>query len=119
MSNSCGTTSPLDRFPPEVRAAFERFKASRDVEALTVVVVAIVVSYMPVPPKGAPVPVVTPDKALIADLGFDSIAIAETLFFFEDLFGVTIGNQELMSLRTVSDLCRYIECRAGAARTGS
>lgn len=119
MSSPYGTPSPLDRFSPEVRAAFDRFKASGDAEGLTLVVVAIVASFMPMPAKGATAPEVTPDKALIADLGFDSIAIAETVFFFEDLFGVSIGNKELMSLRTVRDLCQYIEYRSGAARVPS
>lgn len=119
MSSPNGTSSPLDRFSPEVRTALDRFKASGDADALTVVVVAIVASFVPVPPKGVPVPEVTLDKALIADLGFDSIAIAETVFFFEDTFGVSIGNKELMSLRTVRDLCQYIEYRSGAARVPS
>ncbi len=119
MSSSRDSASPLDRFPPDVRTAFERFRATRDCEALTLVVTAIVSSFMPVPAKGISAPAVTPDKALVADLGFDSIAIAETVFFFEDLFGVTIGNKELMSLRTVRDLCQYIEYRSGAARVTS
>jgi acyl carrier protein len=119
MSSPTSTSSPLDRFSPEVRAAFDRFKASGDAEALNLVVTAIVASFMPMPAKGAVAPEVTPDKALIADLGFDSIAIAETVFFFEDLFGVSIGNKELMSLRTVRELCQFIEYKSGASRAPS
>jgi len=119
MSSLLGKPDLLNRFSPEARAAFERFKASGDSASLGVVVTAIVAAFMPAPPKGAPHPEVTPEKALIADLGFDSIAIAETVFFFEDLFGVSIGNRELLTLRTVRDLCEYIEHRSGAARVQS
>lgn len=119
MSSPHGTQTPLERFSPEVRTAFDRFKATGDRAALATVVSAIVAAFMPVPAKGAPRPEVTLDKALIADLGFDSIAIAETVFFFEDLFGVSIGNKELLSLRTVQDLCAYIEYRASGARAAS
>lgn len=118
MSSPNPASNPLDRFSPAVRTAFDQYKATGDAAALTTVVSAIVAGFMPATGKGATAEI-TPDKALIADLGFDSIAIAETVFFFEDLFGVSISNKELMELRTVRDLCQYIEYRAGAARPSS
>ena len=119
MTSPHGSSAPLARFAPEVGAAFERFQAAGDRAALLLVVTAIVESFVPTPRDGGPVPVVTPEKALVADLGFDSIAIAEAVFLFEDLFGVSIGNKDLAGLRTVRDLCEYVERRAGALRASS
>ena len=39
------------------------------------------------------------DMKLMEDLGYDSLAVAETVFFFEDLFKVRIQNTELMCWR--------------------
>lgn len=119
MSSPSSTSAPLDRFPPEVRSAFARFRSAGDASALRVVVTAVVASFMPAPKDGSLAPAVTPETALIDDLGFDSVAIAETVFFFEDLFGVSISNRELAGLRTVADMCRYIEYRGGAVRASS
>jgi acyl carrier protein len=94
-------------FPAEVRDAYGRFRGSPNAGDADVVVLAVVRDY-------------TPDKAgkngrdpadsqrLIEDLGFDSIAITEMVFFLEDLFRVKIGNEEILRVRTVGDLRAFI-----------
>jgi acyl carrier protein len=99
---------PLAKFPGEIRDAYARFKNSGDVSALDTVVLAVVRDFIPrhvAPPANQPLP----DNAkLMADLGFDSLAIAETVFFLEDLFNVKISNEEIMQVSTVAELRAFI-----------
>jgi acyl carrier protein len=111
MPTSSDLPQPLARFPAEVRAAYQTFRASGDEAALRVVVIAAVRDFMPrnsVHSRTEPLRV---EERLIEDLGFDSLAVAETVFFFEDLFRVTIKNEELLALRTVGELCDFVARR--------
>ncbi len=102
---------PLVRFPAEVREAYQTFRAARDEAALRVVIIAAVRDFMPrasIHSRTAPL---RPEERLIEDLGFDSLAVAETVFFFEDLFKVTIKNEEIMALRTIGELCEFVARR--------
>ena len=106
---------PLVRFPAEVRAAYQTFRDSRDEAALRVVVLAAVRDFMPrasAHPRSAELRL---NQRLIEDLGFDSLAVAETVFFFEDLFKVTIKNEDILALHTVGELCDFVAKRARAA----
>ena len=111
MPTSSDLPQPLLRFPAEVREAYQAFRASRDEAALRVVVLAAVRDFMP---RNSAHPRVEPlrdDERLIEDLGFDSLAVAETVFFFEDLFKVTIKNADILALHTVGELCDFVARR--------
>lgn len=102
---------PLVRFPAEVRAAYQTFRSTRDEATLRVVILAAVLDFMPkssVHARGEPLRL---DQRLIEDLGFDSLAVAETVFFFEDLFKVTINNEDILALHTVGELCDFVARR--------
>jgi acyl carrier protein len=105
----------LQRFPLEVRDAYRNFRSTGDIAALHVVVLAVVRDFMPRPSE-APL---TDGLRLIEDLGYDSLAVAETVFFLEDLLQVRIENKELLQVRTVGELrgfvTRKIEQKPSAA----
>jgi len=92
----------LARFPAEILGAYERHRATGDPGALGELVIAAVVDYRP---SGAGAEArVTDHTRLFEDLSYDSVAVAELIFFFEDLFDVTISNDDIMGVRTVGDL---------------
>jgi 3-hydroxyacyl-[acyl-carrier-protein] dehydratase len=94
----------LKRFALEVRDAHRRFCATGDIAALHIVVLAVVRDFMPRSSKSA----LTDEMRLIEDLGYDSLAVAETVFFLEDLLQVRIENKELLQVRTVGELRSFV-----------
>ncbi|HEU5077789.1 MAG TPA: acyl carrier protein [Opitutaceae bacterium] len=102
---------PLGKFPEGVKAAYTKYLQTADAAALDTVVLAVVRDYVPktvVLPTDQPLP----DNArLIADLGFDSLAISETVFFLEDLFKVRITNAEIIKVRTVGELRSFVRAK--------
>ena len=102
---------PLAKFPQEVRDAYSSYKDSGDASAVDTVVLAVVRDFIPkhvAPPAGQPL---ADNAKLMADLGFDSLAIAETVFFLEDLFNVKISNEEIMKVSTVAELRAFVRAK--------
>ena len=97
----------IRHLPADARAAFERFHAGGDPAALDLVVLAILEDFIPRTPA-APLAALPGTTRLIDDLGFDSLAITEVVFFTEDLFGSTISNQEILQVRTLDDLRSFL-----------
>lgn len=110
------SADPLASFPPSVRDAQARWLATRDLAALDSVVLAVVAYHRPgraQPPPGEADRL--PDSAsLVADLGYDSLALAEIVFFFEDLYRVTISNEDLKTIATVADLRSFVRAKVAA-----
>jgi acyl carrier protein len=107
MSDSPTTIPPqLAKFSPEVKAAYTRYVAEGDAEAVQIIVLAALADFMP--KRGVTAEPPTDHQRLIEDLGYDSLAVAETVFFLEDLFDVKIGNRELLELQTVGELRGYV-----------
>jgi acyl carrier protein len=105
----------LARFPAEVLEAYQRYRAHGDAEAVEAVVIAAVVDYRPSgSPRTAPV---TDGTRLIEDLAYDSVAVAELVFFLEDLFDVTLSNEDILGVRTIAELRSCVNRKlAGKAR---
>lgn len=97
----------LRHLPPAACDAFRRFKASGDVSVLDPVVFGILEDFIPRKPE-KPLAEFPPETRLIDDLGFDSLAITELVFFTEELFGITIANEEIMQVRTIDELRVFV-----------
>jgi acyl carrier protein len=104
-STSTPIPSQLAKFPLEARESYGRYQATGDTAAADIVVLAILRDYAPKQREGAAFP---DSLRLIEDLGFDSLAVAETVFFIEDLFSVKITNEDLVTLRSVGELRAFV-----------
>lgn len=114
-SNSNEAEKTLERhFPQEVRDAYRDFNQTRNADCADIVVLGVVADHLPgkkFPTPGAP----SDQLSLIEDLGFDSIAITEMVFFLEDLFRVRISNEEILSVRTLGDLRSFVRRKVVAS----
>lgn len=106
-STPSAATSPLARFPAEIQAAYQRFRMAPNPTDLQTVVHGALRDFMP-KRNGLRDAPLDPAARLIEDLGFDSLAVAETVFFFEDLFDIKIQTQEIANLRTVGELQQFV-----------
>ncbi len=106
----------IKHLPAEARAAFQQFQAGGDPAALDPVIFAILADFIPRPPA-TPLAELPGDICLIDDLGFDSLAITEVVFFTEDLFGISISNEEIIRVRTLGDLRGFIRAKVKARPT--
>ena len=101
-----------ERFPNEARLAFNNIRERKDFSGLEVVVLASVLDFLPSATSGLShkytLEQLTEEKRLIEDLEFDSLAIAELVFFLEDLLAVTVNNTDLLRIRTVGELKVYV-----------
>jgi acyl carrier protein len=97
----------LRHLPAPALAAFQRFQAAGDVTGLDLVIYAILEDYIPRQPE-RPLCELPPDTRLIDDLGFDSLAITELVFCTEELFGISITNEEILAVRTLDELRVFV-----------
>ena len=51
---------------------------------------------------------VTVDKEIVKDLGADSLDIVEMLMSFEEEFGISVPDEETISIKTVGDIVDLI-----------
>ena len=108
------TPAPLDppqllRFPAETREAYRQFRSTGDLSSVQTVVLSAVSEHCPRRPAQALDH--SPASAalrLVEDLGYDSLAIAELVFFLEDLFEVSIRTQEIQAIATVGELRSFV-----------
>ncbi|HEY1764622.1 MAG TPA: phosphopantetheine-binding protein [Opitutaceae bacterium] len=109
-------SSALSRFPAEVLESFQRYRANGDASAVEAVVIAAVVDYRPA--GSVTTQPITDRTRLLEDLGYDSVAVAELVFFLEDLFGMTISNEDILAVSSIGDL-RACVVRKLAGKTGA
>ena len=52
---------------------------------------------------------VKPERDIIKELGLDSLDIVDMLMKVEETFGVTIDDSDVVEMKTVADVVRFIE----------
>lgn len=110
------TEQPLSKFPAEIQQAHERWLAERDVDALDRVIVAVVAHHLPSRMQNQPLAALKDGDRLMEDLGYDSLAIAEIVFFIEDLYGVALATDDLRSIRTIGELRAFTRASIAAPK---
>lgn len=116
-SASTSKADAIRHLPPEAQVAFLKFEADGDVAALDPVIAAILEDYIPRKTE-KPLAEFPGDTRLMDDLGFDSLAITEVVFFTEDLFGIRIANEEIIQVRTLDDLRGFVRAKISARDVG-
>ena len=58
---------------------------------------------------GADAAALTPETDIEEDLGADSLDAVELIVAFEEEFGVSVPDDDILVLRTVGDIAEYIE----------
>jgi acyl carrier protein len=106
----------LARFPQEIRDAFTRYRTTGDLEDAQIVVSAALLDFLPTSSRRDAAAELADSMRLMEDLGYDSLAIAEIVFFFEDLFAVKIETKDLREIGTVGQLRGFVAGKIGAAR---
>lgn len=106
----------IKHLPAEARAAYQRFLASGEPAELDPLVLAILTDFIPKDPA-TPLSELPGTTRLIDDLGFDSLAITEVVFFTEDLLAISISNEEIVQVRTLDDLRGFIRAKIAARTT--
>lgn len=103
----------LRRLPSSASEDFVAFRDRGDEQALTRLIIAVLVDHAP--DKSRAALEWKAETKLVEDVGFDSLSIAETVFFFEDLFQISISNEEILQLRSFGDLQDFVKKKAGGA----
>ena len=101
----------LRRLPSSATDDFYRFCTHGDEKALRRLLVEVLTDHLP---DKRSVPTWLDETRLIDDLGFDSLAIAELIFYFEDLFQISISNDEILQVQTLGDLHIFVLKKAKA-----
>lgn len=100
----------LKRCSPVTYDAACRLRATGDPGHLPVVVRGIVERFV-APSLRARLRLPGDELRLVEDLGVDSLTMLEIVSLAEEVFQISIENDELLSLRTVGDVVRFIDRR--------
>lgn len=106
---------PLAKFPAAIRSAHAHFLATGDVASLDAVVLAVVLDHQPSVARKPEAGLPADSARLIDDLGFDSLALAEIVFFLEDLYKLTITNEELKNVTSMGEIRAFVRDKVAEA----
>ncbi|MBA4136939.1 MAG: hypothetical protein C0518_06445 [Opitutus sp.] len=106
----------IRHLPEAARACYREFRATGDLDSLDPLILAILESFLP-RKSARSLRELPGDTRLMEDLGFDSLAMTEIVFFTEDLFGIRIETRELLTVRTIDDLRSFIRRKISTRAT--
>ncbi len=108
-------TDTLASLSPSARDAHAHWAARRDPASLDIAVNELLEHHRPTRARAgaAPAPL-TAGSRLVADLGYDSLLLAELALLVEDLFEVEISTADLRGITTVADLHAHLHARLAA-----
>lgn len=108
-------SNPLAKFPSKIKAKHKLFLETGNLEALDEVVLAVILDHQPSIARKTTEGEIPDEARLIEDLGFDSLALAEIVFFFEDLYKVTISNEELKAITTMGEIRAFVRTKVASS----
>lgn len=97
----------LKRCSEETVAAALRFQSSRDAGDLAVIIRGVLERDLPETHTAA-LDTATDTTRLIEDLGMDSFGMMEVVMTAEEVFGITVANQELRDVTTLGSLKSFL-----------
>ncbi len=103
----------LKRCSPSTYEAACRLRATGDPGYLPVVVRGLVERFV-APSLRARLRLPGDELRLVEDLGVDSLTLLELISLAEEVFQLSIGNDDLPALRTVGDVVRFLNRRISA-----
>lgn len=107
----------IRHLPVAAQTAFRRYQATGEVAELDVLVASILEDFIPKPPP-QPLTEMPGSTRLIDELGFDSLAITEVVFFTEDLLQIHIANDEILRVSTLDDLRAFVRRKVSVRKAG-
>jgi acyl carrier protein len=100
----------LKRCSPETIVAACAFRKTGDLALLPAIVRGVIARFVE-RERRAKLEHEADALHLIGDLGLDSLTMMEIVMLAEDVFPISISNDELRGLRTVGDVERFIACK--------
>ena len=97
----------LKRCSEETVAAALRFQTTRDAEDLSTIIRGVLERDLP-ETHTANMATATDTTRLIEDLGMDSFGMMEVVMTAEEVFGITVANQELREVSTLGTLKSFL-----------
>jgi acyl carrier protein len=107
----------LKRCSAETVAAATRFQDTRDPSDLAIIVHGVLSRDLPEEHANA-LETATDDSRLIEDLGMDSFGLFEVAMTAEEIFGISIENEEMKSLATIGQLKSFVKSKLHDAPPG-
>jgi len=109
----------LKHCPPAVHEAVRRFRQEPRPELLPLILTHVIERYV-APDLRVRLQGPTDDLLLLEHLGLDSLSLMEIMIRLEDVFPITIRDDELRQVRTLGDIRRLIyRHSAGMDATGA
>ncbi len=103
----------LKRCPPQTFPAVCQFKATRDPAALRIAIAGIVERYVERDQRHR-LAGDSDSLRLVEDLGLDSLTLMEIVVLAEDVLGFSVSNEELVSLKTLADIQRFVAAKVAS-----